>query len=181
MNQEQFLKELSMLLQHLPKNERDDILYDYQEHFAIGLEEGKSEEEIARKLGSPESIVKELQTLDKVEFPKNEPQQRSAAGMIVVAFALMFFNITMVFGLVVGIFATVISLFVSGIVMICAPLLKLLDVIINNDATLSDFFVSLIACGVGLLLVCGLIPATKWLWKVFVSYINWNIRVIKGE
>lgn len=181
MNQEQFLKELSMLLQHLPKNERDDILYDYQEHFAIGLEEGKSEEEIARKLGSPELIVKELYSYNKTEFVKDEPQQRSAAGMIAVAFALIFFNLTFVFGLVVGLFATVISLFVSGLVMIFAPLLKVFDVVINNDATLSDFFVSLIACGVGLLLVCGLIPATKWLWKMTVSYINWNIRVIKGE
>lgn len=180
MNQEQFLKELSILLQHLPAEEREDILYDYKEHFAIGLADGKSEEEICRNLGSPKLIVKELQTINKIDLGKNEPTARNPVTAVLAAIGLCFFNLIFVLGPVVGIFSAVLGFFASAIVMIFAPLLKLLDIVINSDTTLSDIFVSLIACGVGILLLLGLIPATKWLWKVLLSYLNWNIRVIKG-
>ncbi|HOI70769.1 MAG TPA: DUF1700 domain-containing protein [Methanobacterium sp.] len=34
------MKELTRLLRKLPKEEREDILSDYQEHFIIGMEKG---------------------------------------------------------------------------------------------------------------------------------------------
>ena len=55
-----FLKELSKLLKKLPEEERIDILQDYEDHFAFGLEEGKTEEEIVKSLGSPSQIAKEI-------------------------------------------------------------------------------------------------------------------------
>jgi len=60
MNKNQFLRKLDVLIKDLPKEERQDILFDYEEHFRIGLEEGKTEEEIAKALGEPESLVKEF-------------------------------------------------------------------------------------------------------------------------
>ena len=41
MNKEQFLRELSNQLRKLPEEERQDILFDYEEHFQFGIEEGK--------------------------------------------------------------------------------------------------------------------------------------------
>jgi Predicted membrane protein len=51
MNKKEYLEELSRLLRKLPKEDREDIISDYGEHFAIGLEKGRSEEEISRALG----------------------------------------------------------------------------------------------------------------------------------
>lgn len=42
MNKQNFLQELESLLQDIPKQEREEILYDYEEHFQIGLENGKN-------------------------------------------------------------------------------------------------------------------------------------------
>ncbi len=60
MNKEQFLRELSNQLRKLPEEERKDILFDYEEHFQFGIEEGKTELEIIKGLGSPKVIAKEL-------------------------------------------------------------------------------------------------------------------------
>ena len=60
MNKEEFLRQLSNELASLDKNEKEDILYDYEEHFRIGIEEGLTEEEISKKLGEPKGIAKQF-------------------------------------------------------------------------------------------------------------------------
>lgn len=58
MTKDKFLQQLRHSLKKLSKEEVADILQDYEEHFAFGLEAGKSEEEIAASLGSPAQIAK---------------------------------------------------------------------------------------------------------------------------
>lgn len=53
MSKSKFLQQLNESLKPLSVKERADILQDYEEHFSIGLEEGKTEEEIVTSLGSP--------------------------------------------------------------------------------------------------------------------------------
>lgn len=53
----EFLERLAFRLSHFADAERDDILYDYEEHFQIGLERGESEADIIRKLGNPSTIA----------------------------------------------------------------------------------------------------------------------------
>lgn len=60
MSKGKFLQQLNESLKPLSSKERADILQDYEEHFSIGLEEGKTEEEIVTSLGSPNQIAKEL-------------------------------------------------------------------------------------------------------------------------
>ena len=98
MNKEQFLKQLEASLKRLSIEERQDILQDYEEYFAIGMEKGKSEQEISASLGNPKQIAKELLAsyhLDMVE-------QTTSAGNILRAvwavIGLGFFNILIVLG-----------------------------------------------------------------------------------
>ncbi|ABW17651.1 DUF4097 family beta strand repeat-containing protein [Alkaliphilus oremlandii] len=58
MNREEYLKQLKAALKSLPEDELQDILYDYEEHFDIGLSKGKSEKEISAELGDPKEIAK---------------------------------------------------------------------------------------------------------------------------
>lgn len=57
MTKHDFLNALYRALLYLPAKERQEIMQDYEEHFAAGLGEGKSEEEICRALGDPEEIA----------------------------------------------------------------------------------------------------------------------------
>ena len=51
-----FLDRLKASISYLPLQDQADILNDYEEHFRIGLENGKTEAEIAGSLGSPEEL-----------------------------------------------------------------------------------------------------------------------------
>lgn len=57
MTRNNFLNILAQSIKHLPQEEQNEILFDYEEHFRIGLEQGKTEEEIADSLGNPAIIA----------------------------------------------------------------------------------------------------------------------------
>jgi len=59
MNKKEFLGRLSELIKDIPEEEKKDILFDYEEHFRIGLEKGRKEEEIAATRGDPKVIAKQ--------------------------------------------------------------------------------------------------------------------------
>lgn len=60
MSRRDFLNILAQSITHLSKEEQDEILYDYEEHFRIGLEQGKTEDEIAESLGNPYIIANQF-------------------------------------------------------------------------------------------------------------------------
>lgn len=59
-----WIEALEKELQRLPEEDRKDILHNYQEQISVMLTEGKNEEEILERLGSPKDVAKEaLQAL----------------------------------------------------------------------------------------------------------------------
>lgn len=77
MNKNQFLQIIKDGLNDFPKQELDDIIYDYQEHFYSAMEAGKSEEEIVNELGDPYVIVNGYRAgyMQKVQEEKEETAQ----------------------------------------------------------------------------------------------------------
>lgn len=66
MTENQFLQELETALKQLPQEERNDILQDIREYFTNGKADGKTDNEIAAELASPEAIANEL--LESFDF-----------------------------------------------------------------------------------------------------------------
>jgi uncharacterized membrane protein len=60
MNKNQFLVTLRRRLGGMPQAEIDEIIADYAAHFADGAAVGRSEEEVARALGDPLRLAREL-------------------------------------------------------------------------------------------------------------------------
>ena len=60
MNKREFLDLLRYYLRSYPANIINDMVADYEEHFRIGAENGKTETEIAAELGSPKDIADEF-------------------------------------------------------------------------------------------------------------------------
>lgn len=66
----EFLQELYSYLAPLSPQERDEIIQDFEEHFQVGLESGKTEEQICQELGSPKSCAASyLQNPDVQQTP----------------------------------------------------------------------------------------------------------------
>lgn len=59
MNKKEFINELRKNLKSIKKEDREEIVQDYEEHFAIGKKQHRREEEIAKSLGNPKEIAKE--------------------------------------------------------------------------------------------------------------------------
>ena len=86
MNKSEFLSQLSSSLRNIPNSEKEDIISEYETHFISGKQDGKCEEEIARKLGNPKAIAKELNVSYAIS---NADKKRSFKNMITALFSVM--------------------------------------------------------------------------------------------
>jgi len=60
MKEKEFIQELEDNLFGIPKKDLEDLLGDYREHFRIGKKDKRNEEEIARSLGDPRDIARDI-------------------------------------------------------------------------------------------------------------------------
>ena len=60
MKKQEFLEDLEEYLVGIPKNEKEEILQDYKEHFKIGKKNKRGEGEIIKSLGEPKEIAREM-------------------------------------------------------------------------------------------------------------------------
>lgn len=86
MNKSEFLSQLSSSLRNIPNSEKEDIISEYETHFISGKQDDKCEEEIARKLGNPKTIAKELNVSYAIS---NADSKRSFKNMLTALFSVM--------------------------------------------------------------------------------------------
>lgn len=60
MNKSEYLSNLKEALKDTDESTMEEIVSDYEEHFQVGMEYGKSEEQICEELGSIEDLVEEI-------------------------------------------------------------------------------------------------------------------------
>jgi len=181
MNKKAFLSQLKQGLRGIPKEDLDDILYDYEEHIDSALETGKSEEEITAELGSPRKIAKQ----HKAEFYFTQADQKKTTGSafkaIVAGIGLSVFNIIFVLPLIVCLYAALLSVFLSFVAVALSGL-----VVIVAGIIFLGFLPGLAAVLVGIGIIClGILLSMgmAWLIKIvtlgIVSYGKANIGIVK--
>lgn len=181
MNRKHYMSMLNESLKNLRHDERQDILQDFEEHFDVGIEEGKTEEEIAASLGSPQQIAKELMAdyfIHKAEV------SFTAGNMIRAAWAsvsLGIFNFAIVLGPFLALIALVFGGWMIGISFLTAPILVLINLVIYPASFhFFDFFLSITLSGLGILISIGMMYVTRMMFKGFVKYLRFNIKLVKG-
>jgi uncharacterized membrane protein len=188
MNRDEFMQTLTQGLQGIPEDEINDILYDYEEHFEVGLSKGKTEEEIARELGDPKSIAKSYKVSSKISEAENNPSPKNLFKAILAAMALGFFNLVIVLGpfilivgLLIGLYAISISFIIGGVGSffgtIVAPFFPYTINMGVHPITSISIGTGLVA--LGLLLLIGSFYLTKLLYQGTLKYLRWNIDIIK--
>jgi hypothetical protein len=83
MNKEEFLRDIEKALGKIPEAESAEILYDYEEHFMVGKENGKTEEEICLELGNPTDIANNYllnHTSENIEMAAKEEINNNSSG-----------------------------------------------------------------------------------------------------
>lgn len=193
MNKEEYLKKLTKLVKKLPKEDREDILSDYEEHFRIGIEKGRSEEEISKALGDPKTVTKQIKAEYMIKKAEDKPSAGSIIEAILAVTGLGLFNLIFVAIPAFGVAMILLSLFVIGFAVIFLGILTmifpLLQLIFPETIHLpvgGEIFGTLIMIvgGIGLTVmgtffVTIIAYATNWFYKLVIKHLKSNLNDIR--
>ncbi len=80
MNKIEYLEALKEALKDTEESVMEEIVSDYEEHFQIGAEKGKSEEQICEELGSIEDLVNEIKEVYQTNNKKQDSKDKTSSG-----------------------------------------------------------------------------------------------------
>jgi len=190
MNKKEFLGRLSELIKDIPEEEKKDILFDYEEHFRIGLEKGRKEEEIAVSLGDPKIIAKQSRASLILKEAEKTTSANNIMRAIFAAVGLGFFNLIIVLGpaigligILVALFATAFAVTISGAAILFGTILGPLfvfDIYIPLTAVVS-IPLGIGLTSLGLLSIIGVFYLTKFFYKLSIVYLKMNLQIITNR
>jgi uncharacterized membrane protein len=191
MNKEQFLSQLRRSLSGIPEEEKKEILYDYEEHFSSGLENGQEEEEIARSLGNPRVLGKSYRIESLLDKERGGHRASNIMRAVFASLSLGFFNVIITIPLFAGLFAGLaglwagaVSLTLSGVAVIVGVILQPLFPAFISLGGLSIPFLIFSGLGIsalGLLSVIGMWKLSQLFFRMTARYVQFNLRIIKKQ
>lgn len=189
MTRQEFLDTLSKSLK-VSEEEKKDIIYDYEEHFTIGLGNGKSEEELINELGDPKTIAKQYTAAQHLQRAKDAPSTKNIFSAVLSAVSLGFFNLVFVLGpflglvgLIIGLFGASCGITIGGIGLMFGTLLEpIFPNFINIGISIpysSLFLFGIGTTALGILCFIGSYYTAKFFYNIIIKYLKWNLNIIK--
>ncbi|MFB9274694.1 DUF1700 domain-containing protein [Cohnella cellulosilytica] len=204
MNKSAFMDKMFYDLAPLPENERNELLARCEECFRIGLEQGKTEEEIVAELGypsqppseppfeplRPEAPYGQASYSDRVPPPEAwgfpPPGRPDRAGRDVPRFIgvgalLLFLNLLVMIPVFASLFAAFVSVCVASLATLLAPLALVAETSLYGEFTNAKLMMSLGMTGIGMILADLALLFGRGLFRAAKAYAGWNYRTLKGR
>ncbi|HEY2491434.1 MAG TPA: DUF1700 domain-containing protein [Paenibacillus sp.] len=178
MNKNQFLSTLHVHLASLAPEERNEFMADYESHFIHGLQNGKTEAQIASELGDPIELAKEM-VGDRATAVIHTAKPSAAIRSLCVYVGLFFVNIV-VGSFIIALWAGWIGICAGAIGTLISPLLLVVEYAINHVFFVSKLFASIAMMGVGIWLFIAARFIMAGLLSITKSYGHWNTTIAKG-
>ena len=189
-NEQEFIRIIRSRLEGtLPKEELDDIISDYTEHFSIGKANGRTDEELWRSLGSPEDIAREIRVMHLVKKAENVRSCRNIFHAVVATLGLGLFNLVFVLAPFMILVVMLLVFFMLGVMVtffglagVVYSLLQLIGVSAFSVwySPIAGVFISIGMTTTGLLVIIGNYYLARFFYRVCIQYLKWNISVITG-
>jgi len=190
MNKKDFINILSSNLRGVPGEDRQDVISDFEEHFKEGLLEGRAEEDVAASLGDPKVLAGQLKATILVNEAEKTASAVNITRAVFATLGLGFFNLLFILGPFIAIAGVLLALFVSAIAItasgitlvfaaIFGPLFPQYFTVLATPAV--SVFISIGLTCFGILFFIGDIYLTKWLYRLFIRYMRFNLRIITGR
>ena len=84
MNKNEYISALRSQLRRLPSNDVDEIVKEFEAHFDMGIADGKTEFEIAQKLGAPEEVAQYYLSDEVPQFEVKNDGNGTSAGFPII-------------------------------------------------------------------------------------------------
>jgi len=189
-NEQEFIRILRNRLEGtLAKEELDDILSDYSEHFTIGKANGRTDEELWKSLGSPEDLAREIRVMHLVKKAEDNRSCWNIFHAAIATLGLGFFNLVFVLAPFMSLVMMLLVVFLIGICLTFAgPVAFIFSVLqligIPGFAiwisALAGIFISIGITTTGLLMVIGDYYLSRFFYHAGIQYLKWNISIITG-
>jgi uncharacterized membrane protein len=188
--EEEYLRILKSRLEGtIPAGELDEIVADYAEHFRIGKENGRSEADLFRSLGSPEDVAREMRATHLVKRAEDDRSWGNIVHAVLATLGLGLFNLVFVLMPFILLVVLLGIIFLVGIVFaVFGPaafayaVLQLAGIpaFAIWQSPLAGVFFSIGITAVGLLFVIGDFYLARFFYRIGIRYLKWNIGVIRG-
>ena len=176
MEKNDFIKKMNKHLKDIPEEERQDIIRDFEEHFWIAQEEGKSEQQISNDLGDPKVLAKSLKADFFINQAKTNTSWNYMRNALAASIGLSVFNFIFILSPFLLIISVILSLIVVG------PLTMILSfALFFQIEFMQALFNGLIFFGCGLFLFVSGIFLAKNFYRLFLKYLEWNKKIIRGQ
>jgi uncharacterized membrane protein len=190
MNKEKFIERLSKNLKNLPKEEVTDILSDLEEYFEVGLERGRTEEELVSSMGDPKTLAREIRVESFIKKAEESASTGNIARAVFTSIGLSFFNLIFILPPFIAIFSIILSLFAVSVSLGAAGITGMVGSLFYSlysqylTFTLHPaalFFLFLGIGAFGVLFFVGNIYLWKLTYRGTVKYLRFNLSIIKGR
>ncbi|WP_160848956.1 HAAS signaling domain-containing protein [Pontibacillus yanchengensis] len=179
MTHTEYLKHLEKHLHQLSDQEKQEVLADYQEHFEMGMLEGREASDIAKDLGHPRDIAKEVYVQSRIENAETNKSITNLSHAILSTMSLGLFNLIIVLGPAIALLGIYISLW-TAVVSLYVGAIGVFFVSSSSGVQLLQLFSSMILTGLGIMLTIGLAKLGSLLYYLFIKYVKWNVNIVKG-
>ena len=192
MNRKQYFDSLEKNLKSLKREEINDILQDFREYFEIGIERGRTQEELMTSLGSPKILARQIRFESYVKLAEENASAAHIGKAVFTSIGLSFFNLIFILplflialGLLSGLFIFAVAISTTGVTgalgSIFMPLISQY-VTINtyvHPAVMAFAFLGLGAFGV--IFFIGDIYFSRFLFGLTARYLRFNLEIIRGR
>ncbi len=185
MNRQEYLKKLETSLGSMSYKEVKDILAEIDSHFAAGAAKGKSEEELADELGSPEYLARAY--MEGTQLPKalrKQPEVKPAKAPeddnVAEKLFVIFFNLLVAVPLWLALLCALVSACILELGVIAA-LVGLVVALPNFGAFLAAGIAFALAIFFAIVVIAVLLYfGIKYFAVGTKYYIRWNKKIWKS-
>lgn len=169
--------------------ELDDIVSDYAEHFRMGKESGRTDEELWRSLGSPDDIAREIRAMHLVKRAESNRSCKNIIHAVLATLGLGLFNLVVVLAPFLLLVLMLFVVFIIGVVFVIVGPVSLLYAVLQIASLpahaiwhnpVAGIFIATGITTTGLLMVIGDYYLARFFYRIGIQYLKWNIRVITG-
>jgi len=186
MTKTEFFKELKEELTGLSEASLSEILSDYEEHFSIAHEKGKSDAEVITKLGDPAVIAKEFKAQTLVKKAESHQSATNLWRAVFSTIGVSLFNLIFVVGPFIGVVATLFSFLIVGIALMASGLFATVVVIFSpvipnislGTSIAAGVLISLGVFFAGIFVTVLSYYLNKFFYKLTLKYLKFNLNII---
>jgi len=176
MTKSEFLTQLRYELKKNNISDAEDILDEYEQHFAFKLADGYSEEEIAAKLGTPTELAS--------QFISNTEQRKHGGRKIITVIGMVFVDIFVgAFFLILYAFAAAIGAFTvaAAVIGICLLIGSNINNLIPGMPYLCSLIYAVTMLALALLSGVGCLYFITFTKQLMLSYRRFHFNVIASS